>query len=145
MLGTHVDDIFGGFKDCQNYHRATHFREFLCDTGTALTIYFNKRIEKTPLPARCQIILGRKYDSRLARICTAEKKVFKYRLRIAAVLAVDVISIKSLEKLHGCLNYVAEVEPFGRPFLAHLTTAISDAGDKEVTKLSELAKIGLKI
>ena len=72
-------------------------------------------------------------------------KVFKYRFRIAAVLAVDVISIKSLEKLHGCLNYVAEVEPFGRTFLAHLTTAISGVGDKEVTKLSELAKIRLKI
>ena len=69
----------------------------------------------------------------------------KYRLRIAAVLAVDVISIKSLEKFNGCLNYVAEVEPFGRPFLAHLTTAISAAGDKRVTKLTELARIGLKI
>ena len=69
----------------------------------------------------------------------------KYRLRIAAVLAVELVSRKSLEKLHGCLNYVAVVEPFGRPFLAHLTMAISEEGVDDIVILSKLARLGLRI
>ena len=83
ILGTHVDDIFGGFKDCDCYQRASHFRMFLCRTGEYLTIRFNSKVEKTPMPDRIQVILGRRFDSSLARVNTAKKKVVKYRLRIA--------------------------------------------------------------
>ena len=76
---------------------------------------------------------------------TSEKKLRKYRIRIAAALAIELISTKEIEKLHGCLNYVAEVETFGRPFLAHLTTAISEAGDEKMITLSKLTRLGLKI
>ena len=100
--------------------------------GTTLSIHFNQKIEKTPLPTRSPVILGRRYDTCLARVFTAEKKVTKYRLRIAAVLAVELVSLKSLEKLQGCLNYVAVVGPFGRPFLAHLRMAISEEGVDEM-------------
>ena len=69
----------------------------------------------------------------------------KYRLRIAATLATDMTTKKEIEKLHGCLNYVAAVEPFGRPFLAHLTDAITDVHDEERIVLSPLARMSLKI
>ena len=144
-IGTHVDDIFGGFKKCDSYERACHFREFLCVIGSTLTIKFNKKPEKTPIPATIQVILGRRYNSTTRRINTAAKKIRKYRLRIAATLTTTIVSTKVIEKLHGCLNYVAEVEPFGRPFLAHLTMALSDAGGRETTSLSELTKLGLRI
>ena len=142
---TYVDDIFGGFKECDDYAMACQFREYLCKTGSALTVKFNPKPEKTPLPARAQVILGRRYDSTTKRINTSEKKVRKYRMRIASALAVDLVSTKELEKLHGCLNYVAAVEPFGRPFLAHLTNAISNADDKKIVSLSELTRLGLRI
>ena len=144
-LGTHVDDIFGGFKECDDYERACHFRSFMCSVGDVLTVKFNPKPEKTPLPATRQVILGRSYDSTTKRVNTALKKVRKYRLRIASALAVNVVSTKEIEKLHGCLNYVADIEPFGRPFLAHLTMALSEAGEEDTVTLSKLTKLGLKI
>ena len=130
-IDTHVDDIFSGFKGCKSYEIAIHFREFLCSVGSTLTVRFNPKPEKTPMPAKVQDILGRRYDSTRKRINTSEKKILKYRMRVEATLAIEVISTKEIEKLHGCLNYVAEVEPFGRPFLAQLTMAISAAGDEK--------------
>ena len=103
-LGTHVDDIFGGFKECEDYNRACHFREFLCSVGSALSVKFNKKPTKTPMPSTVQVILGRRYDSTTARVNTSMKKVRKYRLRIAAALAIGLVSKKEIEKLHGCLN-----------------------------------------
>ena len=97
-IGTHVDDIFSGSKKCTSYERAVHFREFICTAGAALTVRFNPKPKKTPLPAKRQVILGRQYDSMTARVNTAENKIRKYRLRIAAVLALQWISIKELEK-----------------------------------------------
>ena len=144
-LGTHVDDVFGGFKSDHSYDRARHFREFIFTMGATHTVNFNPKPSKTPLPAKRQVILGRQYDSATERVTTAEKKITKYRLRIAAALAVEINSTKELEKLHGCLNYVAALEPFGRPFLAHLTMAISTAQEDETVSLSPLSRLGLRI
>ena len=144
-LGTHVDDIFGGFKGCNDYVKACHFRDFLCYVGTALTINFNPKPEKTPMPATIQVILGRRYDSSSKRVNTSEKKVRKYRLRIASALVMNEISRKDVERLHGVLNYVAEVEPFGRPFLSQLTVVISGVKEGDMVRLPVLAKLGLKI
>ena len=52
---------------------------------------------------------------------------------------------KKLEKLHGCLNYVADIEPFGRPFLSHLTNAMNGVKPNEEVILSTEAKMGLKV
>ena len=140
-----MDDIFGGFKGCNEYERACQFREYLCSVGSALTVRFNPKPEKTPMPTKNQVILGRQYDSTTRRVTTSLKKVMKYRMRIAAALAVELISTKEIEKLHGCLNYVADVEPFGRPLLAHLTMAISGADDGKTVRLSLLTKLSLRI
>ena len=145
VFGTHVDDIFGGFKNCSNYDRAAHLRDFMCKVGSELTIVFNPKVEKTPLPAKIQTILGRRFNSTTKRVNTDEKKRKKYRLRIAAILATDVTSKKELEVIHGCLNYVAGVEPFGRPFLAHLTMAMAGRREDEPITLSSLARSSLQI
>ena len=144
-LGPYIDDIFGGFKQNDKYEKAVHFREFLCSKGSALIIQFNPKVEKTPMPAEVQVVLGRQYNSNTKRVNTAEKKVKKYRLRIAAMLATELTSKKEVERLHGNLNYVAEVEPFGRPFLAHLTSAITGIDDHELMKLDSLSKFSLRI
>ena len=49
MLGTHVDDIFGGFKHNTSYEEALHFRKFLCKVGIGLTIVFNEEERKNSL------------------------------------------------------------------------------------------------
>ena len=91
------------------------------------------------------MILGRHYDSTTARFNSSEKRIRAYRLRIAAVLAIERVSTKELEKLHGCLNYVPEVEPFGRPILAHITLAISAEREDRMVSLSPYSKLGLKM
>ena len=58
ILGTHVDDIFGGFAFSESYEKAYHFRRYLCNVGESLTIKFNLDINKTPLPSKEQVILG---------------------------------------------------------------------------------------
>ena len=145
ILGTHVDDIFGGFKDCQDYMEAARFREYMIEVGSSLSIKFNPKVEKTPLPAQKQVILGRVYNSISKRVTTDQKKIQKYRLRIAEILALEFTTRTDVEKLHGCLNYVADVEPFGRPFLAHLTMAISSTEEGERVERSSLAKVGLRL
>ena len=57
-LGTHVDDIFGGFPNCNSYELACDFRQYLVNNGRALTIVLNMDEQKTPMPAEKQIILG---------------------------------------------------------------------------------------
>ena len=145
ILGTHVDDIFGGFKDCPDYKEAARFREYLIKTGSALSIEFNPKVNKTPLPARKQVILGRLYDSETRRVITDPQKIKKYRLRIAAILATNWTTRNEMEKVHGCLSYVADVEPFGRPFLACLTMAISRTEEGQDVKLSSLTTMALRL
>ena len=144
-FGAYVDDIYGGFKRCSSYDKSLHLRSFLCQVGRRLSVNFNLEVTKTPLPARVQVILGKCFDSVIGRISTAAVKVVKYRLRIAAMLATRLTTRNAVEKLHGCLNYVAEVEPFGRPFLADLMTVISGTSDGEPVRLSAVARMGLQI
>ena len=53
--------------------------------------------------------------------------------------------MESLLKLHGNLNYAAEVSPFGRPFLAALTTPTVGKDLKDNVEVTSLAKMGLRI
>ena len=78
------------------------------------------KLTKTPLPARKQVILGRLWNSIDKRVQTAPAKVAKYRGKIAKMMCEKVTSRKKIESLHGCLRYVADVEPFGIPFLTPL-------------------------
>ena len=52
---------------------------------------------------------------------------------------------KELGRIHGCLNYAAGVEPFGRPFLANLTMEMTGVEDGELVVLSPLTRLSLKI
>ena len=145
VLGTHVDDIFGGFKNNSSFDRANHFRTYKCTTSASLTMEFNMKITKTPPPSRKQIILGREYDSVTRRITTSKDKQEKYLRRLSEMITSYSTTRRLLEKVHGNLNYVADIEPFGRPFLAHLTSAMHGKGPHEEIVLSGQAKLGLKL
>ena len=123
-LGTHVDDIYGGFKGNDSYKRAVHFRQWMCETGRSLTVIFNMKVTKTPMPARKQIILGRMWNSDTRRVTTAPDKIKKYRERIASMKSETFTSCEEVESIHGCLRYVANVEPYGIPFLTPLIDLI---------------------
>ena len=144
-LGTHVDDIFGGFQFCNSYDRALHFRNYLCSTGEKLTISFNMKINKTPLPARQQVILGCLWDSVERRVRTAEKKRKKYRRKIASFLSKSTTTTEDILKLHGSLNYAAQVAPFGRPFLAPLTNLTTYKEPRDKVVIDDLTRKGLGI
>ena len=145
VLGSHVDDIFGGFKSTPNVARATHFRGWMCAAGKHLTMKFNMKPKKTPPPARKQTILGRRFNSTTRRITTDRTKREKYLGRVRSMILEPTTTRKKLEKLHGCLSYVADIEPFGRPFLAHLTNAMSGTKPNEEIVLSPQTKMGLKV
>ena len=145
VLGTYVDDIFGGFKNCGNYNRAAQFRDYLLEVGSAHRIEFNPKVTKTPLPIKEQVILGRRFNSITKRVCTSEKKRRRYRLRIAEILVMEKTTRKELERIHGCLNYAAGVEPFGRPFLANLTMAMTGVAEGDLIALSQLTRLSLEI
>ena len=61
------------------------------------------------------------------------------------MLIIDTTTRSELERIHGCLNYVADVEPFGRPFLPHLMDAMAGMKEGEPITLSLLARLSLKI
>ena len=145
VLGTHVDDIFGGFKRNGSFEPARHFREFMCSTGAFLTITFNLEVSKTPPPAKRQKILGRIFDSVTRRVTTAPDKREKYLVRLRAMCRDATTTRKLLEKLHGNLAYAAGVEPFGRPFLAPLTTAMCGSKEGDAIVLPSQAKMGLRV
>ena len=103
------------------------------------------KITKTPPPAREQIILGRHWSSKSRRVKTAPEKQEKYLQRLREFMTVETTTRKELEKLHGYLAYVADVEPYGKPFLAHLTTAMSDKTTKDTITISAEVRMGLAI
>ena len=96
----------------------------MTSTGTALTIKFNMEAKKTPLPSTELVVLGRLSNTKFGIVKTAENKIRKYTTRIDNLLLQELVTRKDLEKIHGCLNYVTAVEPFGRPCLAPITRAL---------------------
>ena len=96
-----MDDIFGGIKRCTEYDEACRFREFLIGVGHNLTIIFNPKEKKTPLPAQAQVILGRLFNSVTRRVNTADNKRAKYRARIAEMLSSDFTTRKDMENFMG--------------------------------------------
>ena len=110
-----------------------------------MTVVFNMKPTKTPLPARKQVILGFLYDSEARRIKTAPEKQVKYLHRIRDMLKKEEVSVTDILQIHGNLNYVAEVAPFGRPFLAAFTGAILGRTGQDVVVVSEAMKSALRI
>ena len=106
---------------------------------------FKLKSKKTPPPAKTQIILGRLCNSSTGRITTAEQKRQKYLRRLREMSSEHTTTKKMLEKLHGNLNYVAGIEPYGRPFLAHLTNAISGSRYDEEVILPFVARRALLV
>ena len=145
VLGSHVDDIFGGFLLCNSYEKACHFRAYLCRIGELLTIKFNRKPTKTPLPSKRQIILGCLWNSVDRRVRTSEKKKRKYLARIMNLLSRDNASVKEILQIHGNLNYAAEVIPFGRPFLAPLSNLTVEHEQKDMVNICPLSKMGLRV
>ena len=144
-LGTHVDDIFGGFKESKSLERANHFRTYMCEMGAFLNIEFNMKITKTPPPAREQIILGRHWSSITRRVKTAPEKQGKYLQRLREFITGETTTRKELERVHGYLAYVANIEPYGKPFLAHLTTAMSGKTTDDTITIPAEVRLGLEI
>ena len=145
ILGSHVDDIFGGFPFCDSYERACHFRDYLCRIGELLSIKFNRKPRKTPLPSKRQVILGCLWDSVDRRVRTSENKKQKYLTRITNLLEKDKASVKEILQIHGNLNYAAEIAPFGRPFLAALSNLTVEHEQKDIVNICPLSKMGLRI
>ena len=97
------------------------------------------------MPARKQIILGCMWDSVKARVRTSPKKIIKYLSRIEQLLRSDTSTVENLLKIHGNLNYAAEVSPFGRPFLAALIRPTVGKKPKDSVEVTSLARMGLRI
>ena len=110
-----------------------------------MTIVFNLKLSKTPMPARQQVILGCLYDSIERRVKAAKKKCVKYLARIRAVIRAKTVSVTDILQLHGNLNYAAGVCPFGRPFLATLTGAIRGKERHQSVVVTEPIKSALRI
>ena len=95
-LTSYVDDIFGGFPHVEALSKALDLRRYICETGTSLTLVFNLKPSKTPLPARKQVILGRLYDSNARRVRTGEKKRAKYRQKIQDIFGREYTSVTEI-------------------------------------------------
>ena len=145
ILGSYVDDIFGGLMKDPSYGRALAFRKYIHDTGTALTLKFNMLVHKSPLPAKQQVVLGCLYDSSKRHVRTAEKKRVKYLQYIRLHLKSPKTTLQMIQKLHGYLNFAAEVAPFGRPFLACLTNAIRTADEDGNVVITDSIKQSLRV
>ena len=130
---------------CNQFMKAWHLRKYICSAGKTITFTFNMKITKTPTPARVQNILGRRYNSITRRVETDPKKIIKYKQKIVDLLDKSYATKEEFESLHGNLNYVAEVEPFGRPFLAALSKAGTRRNRKENIRIPDEVRHGLFI
>ena len=105
--------------------KALHLRNCICSTGNDVMITFNMEVTKSPMPARVQYILGRRYNSINRRVETDPNKIIKYKRKLCHLLDKSHATEDEIESLLGSLNYVADVEPIGRPFLAVLSKVIT--------------------
>jgi len=144
-LSSYVDDIYGGIPDCASFEAALSLRNFLCDKGEELTFVFNRKPNKTPMPARQQVILGCLYDSTTRKMRSSANKVKKYVARIDKALRGDTVTAQEIMSLHGNLVFAANVAPFGRPFLAPLSSLVAGRRKGDAIKLTALARLSLGV
>ena len=144
-LSSYVDDIYGGIPNCDSFEAALSLRNFLCDKGEDLTFVFNRKPNKTPMPARQQVILGCLYDSTTRKMRSSAKKVKKYVARIDKILRRETVTAQEIMSIQGNLVFAANVTPFGRPFLASLSSLVAGKKKGKALKLSSLALLSLRI
>ena len=63
--------------------------------------------------------------------------MIKYVARIDEALASRVISVQKLMSLHGNLTFAAVVAPFGKPFLAALSSIVAGKRPTELVQLTQ--------
>ena len=65
--------------------------------------------------------------------------------RITELLSKNTCVAKDIHRIHGNLNYAAQVTPFGRPFLAPLSKLVVQKNLKDTVIINDLAKRSLRI
>ena len=140
MLGSYVDDAFGGARTGKT---AKLLIRFITIMGSKLKAEVNSA--KTEGPATSLVILGFLYCSR-SRVCRLDPaKVTKYTARISKLLAAGVASSKDLERLVGNLQFASWVEPFGRPLLSFIALKITPEDPGRVVHLSPLMRVAMRV
>ena len=100
----------------------TTVADTLTSVGLATATILNPK--KTRGPATSLVILGLLYCSKTKTCRLGEDKQSKYLARIVAMVGSTSTSSKELEKLTGNLGFAAWVEPFCRPLLSCLYSAV---------------------
>ena len=102
MLGSYVDDAFGGASTSEVAHA---FSNYIVAMGARLGAVINAK--KTEGPAVSLVILGLLYDAK-ARVCSLDPaKVTKYSDRIRLLIKKGEATSKELEKIVGNLGFAA--------------------------------------
>ena len=113
------DDMFGG---AQTKKQAAELMRQLILTGKITTAEIN--FSKCHGPSRVLVILGIEFDSILEKCKVAPKNRTKYIRKLLKTLETCRVTSKDLEKTVGYLVYASWAEPFGRPFISALSSAI---------------------
>ena len=140
MLGSYVDDAFGGDE---SYATAQDLINFITFAGKDHETFVNRA--KTEGPARSMVILGLLYQSAL-RICSlAPGKVQRYTAQIVTLIGQGWATSKDLERMVGRLEFAAWVEPFGRPLLTFLSAYIRPSDPHVILPLTDMMSICLQV
>ena len=75
--------MYCGIPEHDSFELALELRNFMCDEGAEIMLYFNRKPQKTALPAKKH---GFVYDSTFRRALTTEKKMKKNVTRIDEAL-----------------------------------------------------------
>ena len=135
-----MDHAFGG---AQTRAQAKLVIDTLVLVGRLTATIVNP--EKTRGPATSLVILGLLYCS-VSRTCRlGEDKQAKYLARIAAMVASTSTTSRELEKLTGNLGFAAWVEPFGRPLLSCLYSAVVNDDPSANVPITHLMRSALGV
>ena len=135
-----MDDAFGG---AQTRAQAKLVVDTLILIGCVTATIVNP--EKTRDPATSLVILGLLYCSVSQTCRLGENKQSKYLAQIAAMVASPSTTSKELEKLMGNLGFAAWVEPFGRPLLSCLYSAIVNDDPSAQVPITHLMRSALGV
>ena len=140
VLGSYVDDAFGGAR---TRAQAQLMVNTLTSVGLATATILNPK--KTRGPATSLVILGLLYCSKTKTCRLGEDKQSKYLARIVAMVGSTSTSSKELEKLTGNLGFAAWVEPFCRPLLSCLYSAVVSDDPAARVPITHLMRSALSV
>ena len=140
MLGSYVDDAFGG---ALGRSQAQITIDTMTSVGRATATFFN--LKKTSGPATRLVILGLLYCS-VSRMCRlGVRKRAKYIDRVLAVLRSPKIASNILEQITGNLGFAAWVEPFCRPLLSCFYAAVARDDPSALIVVTPFMRVALRI